>query len=222
MLELRDYPLGVLENLIGTKGKQATDRKLNAYGYGYTSAGNGKKRVYTLTALPDAFNQFRSYCVFSLGLSTQTDFVKFRDFVFYLENDMDFRGMSDEMMEEYLRMEKHGMSRQTIGKYRRLLEDLGYLAPVGDFVYYRVYKDYGVQKHEVITAEEYKMAWGYYFDWRAAHPDEDSRPAYSHMYSKFKGVPRKQRKIEDNAIYAKELNTLYELTTNSIMEEING
>ena len=25
MLELRDYPLGVLSNLIGTKGKEATD-----------------------------------------------------------------------------------------------------------------------------------------------------------------------------------------------------
>ena len=58
MLELRDYALGVLENLIDTKDKQATDRKLTAYGYKYSSTGTGKKRVYTITALP-ASNSFR-------------------------------------------------------------------------------------------------------------------------------------------------------------------
>lgn len=218
----RDYPLGVLENLIGSRGKEAVDRKLKKYGYGFTSDGRGKTRIYTITDLPNAQARFKSYCVFALGFDPNTNFVKLRDFVFYLENDLDFIGMSDEMMEEYLRLEGHGMSRATIGKYRRHLEDLGLIAQMGDFVYYKVKKHYGVQEHEIITAEEYKEAWKSYHKWRAAHPDEDSRPAYAHMYNEFGGVPRKQAKIVANAIHAAELNTLFDLATNSIMEELNG
>ena len=145
-LTMRDYPLGVLENLIGSRGKQAVERKLEKYGYGFTSAGWGKQRIYTITSLPNAQARFKSYCVFTLGFDPNTDFVKLRDFVFYLENDYDFCGMPDEMMEEYLRLEGHGMSRQTIGNYRRQLEDKGLIAPMGEWVYYRVFKEYGVQK----------------------------------------------------------------------------
>ena len=221
-LTTRDYPIGVLENLIGSRGKQAVDRKLTKYGYGFSSAGSGTKRVYTITSLPNAQARFKSYCVHSLGMPPQTDFVKFRDFVFYLAYDDGFGGKPDEMMEEYLRMEGHGMTRQTISKYRSRLEALNYIAPVGDFVYYRVHKNCGVQEHDIITAEEYKKAWGYYFEWRKLHPDSSSGPAYSYMYSKFKGVPRKQAKIVENAIYAKELNKLYELASNAIMAEIDG
>ena len=49
-----------------------------------------------------------------------------------------FLRTTDEMMEEYLRLEGRGMSRATIGAYRRRLENLGLIAPMGDFVYYKV------------------------------------------------------------------------------------
>ena len=62
-LTKRDYPIGVLENLIGSRGKQAVDRKLTKYGYGFSSAGSGTKRVYTITSLPNAQARFKSYCV---------------------------------------------------------------------------------------------------------------------------------------------------------------
>lgn len=221
-LTMRDYPLGVLENLIGSRGKEAIDRKLTKYGYGFTSTGRGKTRVYTITSLPNAQARFKSYCVFTLGFDPNTDFRKLRDFVFYLENDLGFSGMPDEMMEEYLRLEGCGMSRATIGAYRRRLENLGLIAPMGDFVYYKVKKHYGVQEHEIITADEYNKAWKSYHKWRASHPDEDSRPAYAHMYNEFGGVPRKQAKIVANALYIAELNTLFDLATNSIMEELDG
>ena len=222
MLELRDYALGVLENLIGTKGKEATDRKLTAYGYMYSSTGTGKKRVYTITALPDAFHQFRSYCVFSLGFAPQTDFVKLRDFVYFLLGDEDFNWRPDEMMEQYLRMEGRGMARQTIAGYKKRLEEMGFIAPVGDYVYYKVYKNYGVQEQDIITQEEYSAAWCLYWQFRNAHPESDSTPAYSFMYSQFGGVPRKQRRIERNGIQAEKINTLFDLAANSILEEIDG
>ncbi len=221
-LTLRDYPLGVLENLIGSRGKQGVERKLDAYGYGYSSTGGGKQRIYTITSLPDAQARLKAYCVFALGFAPQTNFVKLRDFIFYLAFDEDFSGKPDEMMEEYLRLEGYGMSSKTIGNYRRKLAELELFAPMGDFVYYRVKKHYGVQEHEIITAEEYNKAWKSYHKWRAAHPDEDSRPAYAHMYNEFKGVPRKQAKIVANAIHATEINILFDLVSNAIMEELNG
>ena len=89
-LEMRAYPIGMLSGPLRTNGKQATDRKLAAYGYGFTSAGTGTKRVYTITALPDALQRFKFFCVFSLGFDPNTDFRKLRDFVFYLMGDDDF------------------------------------------------------------------------------------------------------------------------------------
>ena len=218
-LTLKNYPLGVLENLIGSRGKQQVDNKLTRYGYSFTSTGRGKQRVYTITALPDAISRFKSYCVFSLGFDPHTEFRKLRDWLFYFFWDEGFNGRSDEMMEEYLRLEGNGISRQTIGKYRKKLEKLNYIAS-SDFVYYRIWKEYGVQRSEVITREEYSKAWKSYFEWREAHPDEDSRPAYAHMYNKFGGVPRKQAKLEINGIYKQELNTLNDLVCATIEEEI--
>ena len=223
MLELRDYPLGVLSNLIGTKGKEATDRKLTAYGYKYSSSGRGKTRVYTITALPDALHQFRSHCVFALGFDPNTNFKKLCDFVFYLMADDDFNWRPDEMMEEYLRMEGRGITRQTIAGYKKRLEKTGVIdTKFGDYVYYKVYKEYGVQKQDIITKEEYSKAWKAYWQFRKAHPDTDSAPAYRHMYNAFGGVPRKQRRVQQNAIYAEQANTLFDLASKSILEEIDG
>ena len=52
VLELRDYPIGLLESIIHTKGKEATDRKLKSYGYGFNpNNGRGRNRIYTITSL---------------------------------------------------------------------------------------------------------------------------------------------------------------------------
>ena len=222
-LEMRVYPIGMLSGILGTNGKQATDRKLEAYGYGFTSAGTGTRRIYTITALPDALQRFKSLCVFSLGFSPQTDFKKLRDFVFYLMNDVNFNWRPAEMMEEYLRNEGRGISRQTIGKYLEHFESLCLFVRTDEFVYYRVKKNYGVQEHEIITKEEYCQAWSYYFEYRAEHPDENSGPAYSSMYNRFGGVPRKQGRIDQGAPWNREIiNTLFDLASQSVLEEVSG
>ena len=221
-LTLKDYPLGVLRNILGTSDKQGTDRKLEKYGYGFTSTGRGNTRVYTITSLPDAFHRFRSYCVFNLGYSPKVDFVKLRDFLYLLLGDEDFNWLPDEAKEAYTRLMGKGISRQTIAKYTRELEKTGFIDTIfGDFVYYRVYKDCGVQKHEIITKEEYSKAWKLYWDWRNAHPDKDSTPAYAHMYSKFGGVPRKQRKVQPIIWYKSDLDYILELAAASILEEVS-
>lgn len=126
-LTLRDYPLGVLRNILGTSDKQGTDRKLEKYGYGFTSTGRGNTRVYTITSLPDAFHRFRSYCVFNLGFSPNDDFVKVRDFLYLLLGDEDFNWLPDEAKEVYTRLIGKGISRQTIAKYTRQLEKTGFV-----------------------------------------------------------------------------------------------
>ena len=224
-LALRDYPLGVLEKMIGTKGKQATDRKLEKYGYGFIPDPNGwgKTRVYTITSLPNALSRFKSFCIFALGFPANKDFKKVRDFVFFLYTDPDFDWRPDEMMEEYTRIAGRGMTRQTIANTKKYLEKAGLIDTIfGDFVYYRVYKDCGVQKHEIISKEEYSKAWKLYWDYLRDHPDcTSTRPAYTHMYNKFEGVPRKNRRVNQNAIYNKEREKLVELATASILEEVS-
>jgi hypothetical protein len=127
------------------------------------------------------------------------------------------------MMEQYLRGVGKGMSRQTIHNYKKRLEDFGLIdTRFGDYVYYKVFKRYGVQEQEEITKEEYSKAWKLYWEFRNANPDADSTPAYSYMYSQFGGVPRKQHRIQQNGIYKQENNILFDLASKSILEEIDG
>lgn len=216
MLEKRTYTIQELSNIIGTADKSATDRKLKNYEIAFTSTGRGKDITYTITDIPD---RFRVFCVFDLGFDPHTNFTKLRDFLFYLLGDDDFNWRPMEMMEEYLRIAGKGMSRQTISKYIEKIKELNLVAGT-DFVYYRVYKNFGVQAHEIITREEYSKAWSIYWDSRER--GYDSRAAYSCMYNAFQGVPRKQRKLEQNALCQDTLSLLSDLISESFLLENNG
>ena len=210
MLELRKYTYAELSAYLRANRNQTIERKLERYGIEFSGDGYGNAKTYTITAIPYPFKVF---CVFDLNFPPQTDFVKLRDFLFYLLGDEVFCGLPMEVMEEYLRMGGHGASRQTISNYIRRLEDNELIHLGGEYVYYRVYKEFGVQTHQTITREEYCEAWKIYFDCKARH--YDSRASYSCMYNKFGGVPRKQRKIEGNAFHADELNTLEKMVMES-------
>lgn len=216
MLETKTYPATELFAIMRTRSKSATDRKLNNYKISYTNEGRGNRLTYTLTNIPD---RFRVYCVFDLNFSPQIDFNKLRDFIFYLLGDDDFNWRPMEMMEEYLRIAGCGMSRQTISGYLRRLERLNLIVST-NLVYYRVYKDFGVQKHEIITKEEYSKAWAVY--WNKRKQGYGSRAAFSVMYNAFNGVPRKQRKLEQNALEGETLNMLSELVAESFLSETEG
>ena len=175
MIECKEYTAPELWKYFGVRNNSGLEEKMtDTYKIGYTKTGWGKNTRYTITAIP---NPFKVFCVFDLGFSPQTNFCKLRDFLFYLFNDEDFNGKPFEMMEAYLRIEGHSMSRQTIANYVQRLQDLDLIGKWGDYVYYRVYKHYGVQEHTVITKEEYNAAWRDYFDYRAANPDATSRQA---------------------------------------------
>ena len=214
MLELREYTYAELSAYLGTTGNQATERKLNNYGIQFSEDGRGQDMTYAITAIPDPFKVF---CVFDLGFDPRTNFTKLRDFLFYFLGNDDFNWRPMEMMEQYLRIEGNGVSRQTISKYITKLEECGLIHKGGECVYYLVFKNYGAQDHKIITKEEYCAGWRLYFDCKAKH--YDSRAAYSCMYNRFGGVPRKQQRIEENAFYANELNTLEKLVMDSFEAE---
>lgn len=214
MLEKKNYTLAELSAYLQTKGKSATDKKLKRYGITYTINGQGRDSIYTITGISDPF---RVLCVFDLMFDPHTDFAKLRDFFFYLLGDPDFAWRPLEMMEEYLRIAGHGISRQTLSKYVAHLDTLNIVCPAGDTVYYKVHKRFGVQEHEIITKEEYSKAWSIYWDCR--RKGYDTRPAYNAMYSSFGGVPRKQRTLERSAFYLPTLDLLEKMVTDSFLAE---
>lgn len=214
MLEEREYAFDELADYLGTRSNQGMRRKLENYGVRFQEAGRGRSKTFTITAIPDPF---RMYCVFDLGMDYRTDFNKLRDFTFFLLGDDDFSGQSAEMMEEYLRNGGYQISRQTIAKYCALFQRLNLIALNGETIYYRVYHEGQLQKHEIITKDRYCEAWKVY--WEKRHSGYDSRAAFSVMYDFLQGVPRKQNKIEKNVLEIETLNTLSKLVADSFLTE---
>lgn len=198
MLECREYQYEELSKYLGTKDPQGIGRKLNNYDVEFSKSGTGQKTRYNITAIN---NPFKVFAVFELGAPPQTDFKKFAYFIYLLLNYDGFNGMGAEMMEEFLRDKPVNISRQTISKYIKRLEDNNYISTsFSDFVYYKVYKKYGVQTHEIVPREEYSAAWKIYWDCKEKK-GYDSSAAFITMYNKFGGVPRKHPLIEPNVFY---------------------
>lgn len=215
MLELRRYKNTELYKYLGTKDNGETNKKLKRYNVEYTTEGRGKECVYTITEINEPF---RLFCVFDIGLDPRMDFTQFRDFMYLLLCDDDFNWRPAEMMEEIMRGRDNPASRQTIGKWLHRLEKTDLFSRAGEPVYYKVYKQYGVQKQEIVSKEEYSAAWKIYFDCKGK--GYGSNAARSVMYNKFGGVPRKQIRFEQNGIYTEQLNRLTEIVVDEVLKEV--
>lgn len=214
MLEKRTYKFDEMADYLRTRNNQSMRRKLNNYGVVFQEEGRGRAKTFTILSIPDPFPL---YCVFDLGIDYRTDFKKLRDFTFFLLRDDDFSGRSQEMMEEYLHNGGYQISRQTIAKYIALYEKMELISTNGETVYYRVYHEGMLQKHEVITKELYCQAWKVYWDKR--RDGANSVSAFSYMYSFLNGVPRKQNKVVKNGFYIDILNELSEVVAESFLNE---
>ena len=207
MLECREYQYKELAEYLKSKDPQAIERKLKNYGVEFSKEGKGKRATYTITAIN---NPFKVFAVFDMEVAPQTDLTKFAYFIYLLLNDAALEGMGAEMMEEHFRTKPINMSRQTIAKYIRKLEQLNYISTsFTDFIYYKVYKKFGVQTHEVVTRKEYAEAWKIYWDCKAKKYDTPS--AFMCMYNSFGGTPRKHPLIEPNVFYKDVLDWLNEI-----------
>ena len=209
MLECRTYTYQELKEYLGAPNKQSIERKLARYEVEFSSSGRGETSMFQIEAI---HNPFKVFAVFDLGASPQTDFRKFSYFIYQILNDNQFNGMGAEMMEEKLRNSPCSISRGTISHYLKNLQKNGLIAMgVGkeDYVYYKVYKKYGEQTHEVVSKEEYSKAWGIY--WNSLNSGYDCRGAFSSMYNKFGGAPRKHPTITLNVFYQDIQNWLLEI-----------
>ena len=215
MLELRCYKNTELYEYLGTKDNGETNKKLKRYNVEYTTEGRGKDCVYTITAINEPFKMF---CVFEVGLDPRMNFTQFLEFMYLLLCDDDFNWRPAEMMEEIMREKGTPASRQTIGKWLHKLEKIDLFARAGETVYYKVYKQYGVQKQEIITKEEYSAAWKVYFDCKKR--GYNGLAARSVMYNAFGGVPRKQIRFEQNGIYEEQLNRMTDIVVDEVLKEV--
>lgn len=216
MLEPRLYKFAEIAAYLHAGRARGVRDKLTRYDVDFIEGGGQRDqtKTYEITAIHDPFKLF---CVFDLGISPQTDFHKLRDFVFYLLTDDDFSWRPMEMMEAYLRRRfPNGASRQTISNYLRIFKDRELIADNGEYVYYKVIRG-AEQSHEIITKADYSAAWAFYWDRR--NDGDDSDLAFSRMYHWLGGVPRKQRRINQNAFYLDTLDRLEQYAAESMLAE---
>ena len=198
MLECRKYEYKELSAYMGTRSPSGIKNRLRNYEVEFTTTGRGNRTVFDITAIN---NPFKVFAVFDLQVPPQTDHRKFAYFVYLVMTDNSFCGMSAEMMEEHLRDSPHAVSRQTIAHYLTYLAKYNLIAIDGaDCIYYRVYKKFGVQTHDIVSREEYARAWKVYWECKN-EKHYDTFAAYRTMYNFFGGVPRKQSVIGKNGIY---------------------
>lgn len=221
MLELKDYTFEELSKYIGSNSVENIKRKLRSYDVEFIQKGRGRNSIYSITKINDPL---RVFFILDVGVSPQIDWKKFRNFLYVVLNDDDFGWRPDEMKEEYMRAAGMGMSRQTISRYTKILMDYGLISKsCYDCVYYKVYKDFGVQKHEIITREEYSSAWKIY--WRCKKEEGyDTGAAFTAMYNALGGIPRKSYVIEFFPWYEDLMNWITEmiLKDNIASREIEG
>lgn len=201
MLELKEYTLAELEEILGSNGKQAIDRKLKSWciSYGCDDI-RGKGRHYTITAME---NPFKVFCITEMGIDSHTDFDKLRDCFYYFLNDVEFREMPDEMKEAEMDKIDRRISRQSIAKYiKHLSKNEFVLLDSGEYNYYFAYKDH----RQFTDMKTYREAWALY--WETKKRVEYTWEALSEVISKYNGVPRKQPKPEFNVFWVDKINYL--------------
>lgn len=214
MLQLRTYSFSELKEVLGTKDKQATDRKLTRYGVEYSSTGWADNREYTITRIPDPF---RLYCVLVLGTPPQADFEKIRNLYYYF---FCVEGFTDLPLIEMAKvMEKEGVpaSRQFVSKWIEYLRHLDYINfTQSECEYYAISRD--EQDNRIcksISRTDYLHAWAIYFEWRDI---EGCVLAYARMYNSIGGHPYKKPIYQQNALMAAEIQELIDIIIDTLPE----
>lgn len=206
MLELREYELSELSQVLNTNGKQATERKLCSWNVNYEVSGYGRNVRFTLTSFGD---EFKLYCFLELGFDCHTNLDKLATFFYHYLNDDEFMAMPFEVKQ--YRLERLGItiSRQTISNWERKLEWKGFIArSLSQFYYY--FAIHHTQR--MATLEEYTVAWHDY--WTLIDNGLSSGSAMLVVIEKYGGVPRKAPVAGFNGILGAELTYFTELVNN--------
>ncbi len=215
MLEEREYKKSEIAKILHTTENQGIKRKLNNYGIEYSCSGRGRNLQIQIIKIPSLF-QFRIFCITELNVAPQTDFRKFRNFLYYFMNDEDFRWLPDETIEIRLREKDIPVSRQTISNYKRNLEAANLISlSTGNTIVYYFAKNH---QQRIVDKAEYLSAWHEY--WENKEKYNSSRIAAQIMREKYGGMARKQYKAEINGILFPVWEKLNDLVCGSIELEL--
>lgn len=211
ILEERLYEKNEIEELLGTYSRQGVTRKLDGYKVDYEISERGNYKI-SIKAIPDKFKMF---CITELRVPAQTDFDKLKYFLYYFFCDEEFSCLPNDTKQPF--MAEHGVyvSRQTMTKWINMLSNRNWISLDSNFRYYFAY-DGNIEETDQDT---YNKAWKEYF-----FISKEYKNCYigtAHVINKFGGMPKKHPLPDQNAFYAREIQTLIDLVTESIEYDNN-
>lgn len=215
MIEKRIYKKDEMFAILKSKNKQSANKKLKRYGVVFTTHGRGQNLTYEIQKIT---NPFKLYCIIELGISANVDFEKFKYFCLYLFCDDTFITFPRIEMERILRANDTPISRQTISKSIRYLQNNNYIEVFKNDCRYYVIDSLpnGEKSYTEIEHEKYKKGWQIYWDSKKIM---GTGLSYWKMRKYIGGHPYKCPKIEQNAFYSKEIKTLIDLVTDTFLNQ---
>lgn len=213
-LEIRNYTKAELSEIMGTRPMQSLERKLQRYEIEYTKTGRGESAVFSIHQIR---NRFKMYCIEELKYDCKTDFQKLSYFIYYFFNDDEFMAMPDEIKEVRMTANEQPVSRQTIAKYARKLEENNLvLLKSGNYRYYFAY--HGTQT--MTDKETYSKAWKEY--WKRIHDGGYPWEAIGYMRAEYGGIARKQAIPLINGIFNEKIDYICSLVQEQMERQVES
>lgn len=206
ILEEKLYEKNEIEELLGTYSRQGVTRKLDRYNINYEISGRGNYKI-DIKTIPDKFKMF---CITELQVHAQTDFEKLKYFMYYFFCDEEYPRLPNETKQEFMNINGVDVSRQTIGKWIKLLQSRNWIDIGGNYRYYFISDGIVTETDQ----ETYNKAWKEYF--RVTREYKDCYLGIARVQNVYGGIPKKHPLPDQNAFYAKEIQTLVDLVTQAI------
>ena len=215
MLEIREYKIAELIEILGTKSRQGIERKLERYGCKFEVSGWGKRVVFNILTTPD---EFKVFCITKLNIPAQVNFRKLKMFYYAFFEDEDFIGMPDVDKENYMTDEYEHISRQTIRNWVKYLERENLIMRDTDDCNYYAVNRYpnGDRYLTPISRDTYKKGWSVYWEYAEEY---DTFYAYYKATEVWGGAACRTPKIIINGIEWAKIKRLKDIIINSMLNE---
>ena len=161
--------------------------------------------------MPSAFKMF---CVNELDIPAQSDFEILKNFFYYFFCDDEFQQLPVAEMERRMKADGKPITRQTIQKWIKYLDNKDIINVNGDFIYYVTFKIDDKFHTEEIPKERYNEAWKRY--WAKRKEGCQWHECYNAMCRVNGGKVFKKRIVENNAFYGDLLDNLIDILIKEI------
>lgn len=216
MIEIREYKIAELVEILGTRNRQGIRRKLMRYGCEFEETGWGKSVVFNILTAPDKFNVF---CITELNIPAQVDLRRLKMFYYAFFEDEKVMIMSDVDRENYMDEHYEHTSRQTIRNWIGYLERENLIdRDTVNCRYCAVKKSSdGKKTVEEISKEIYKNGWDEY--WHYIKEEGDCYYAFSKACDIWGGAVCRIPRITINGIEWAKTKRLKEIIIDSMLNE---